>query len=372
MYEVLVLGGYGNFGKRICQGLVRSGVPIIIAGRRIAQAEALAKELREVYPHAQTRAELVNIERDLAQHLARLKPAVVINTCGPFQGKNYAAAQACIHAGMHYVDLADGREFVTGITALDVEAKAASVCVISGASTVPGLSSAVLEHYKDEFAEIESLTFGISPGQKSERGLATTQSILTYLGKPLKPVSGQECPRYGWQDIHRVRYPELGWRWMANCDIPDLDLLPSHYGIHHIRFSAGMENTLVHFGLWAMSWAVRLGLPINLSRRASVLLAMSHWFDQFGTGDGGMHVIIKGKNKEGQPHTRRWFIIALHGDGPHIPCVPAIVLARKLAAGDLTITPGARPCISMVTLEEYLAELKPFAIKIVSCYASVK
>ena len=46
---------------------------------------------------------------------------------------------------------------------------------------------------------------------------------------------------------------------------------------------------------------------------------------------------------------------------PQIPCAPAIVLARKLAAGNM---PGAWavPCVGLVTLEECLAELKPYAI----------
>jgi predicted DCC family thiol-disulfide oxidoreductase YuxK len=34
-----------------------------------------------------------------------IRPRVVINTCGPFQNADYAVAQACIVAGVHYIDL---------------------------------------------------------------------------------------------------------------------------------------------------------------------------------------------------------------------------------------------------------------------------
>ncbi len=357
MNKVLILGGYGNFGKRIAHALVRSGMPVIIAGRNQQKAEALAVTLGSL-----AKAEMVDAEHNLAAALERLKPRVVVNTCGPFQLKKYDVAEVCIRAGIHYIDLADGREFVTGITALDVKAKTAGVTVISGASTVPGLSSAVLEHYKGEFLHIDSLIYGISPGQKAERGLATTQGILTYIGKALKPVIGDTKPRYGWQDVYRQPYPELGGRWMANCDIPDLDLLPAHYGIKNISFSAGMENTFLHLGIWCMSWLVRLGLPLHLEKHASFLLRVSHWFDHFGTVDGGMHVIMSGIGKNGQPHKRTWFIVAKDGDGPQIPCVPAIILARKLATGGSLAT-GAKPCVGMVTLGEYLEELKPFNIR---------
>lgn len=359
--SVLILGGYGNFGKRISTALTRSGVPVIIAGRNEAKARELARQLTERYPATRINVAAFDAEYALAEQVQRLKPAVVINTCGPFQLKRYDVAEVCIKQRVHYVDLADGRGFVTGITALDDAAKAAGVWIISGASTVPGLSSAVLEHYRSEFSDIDSLRFGISPGQKAERGLATTQGILTYIGKPLKPVTGDTRPRYGWQDVYRQTYPVLGKRWMANCDIPDLDLLPSRYGIRHITFSAGMESTLLHLGMWALSWAVRLGLPLDLPRHASFLLHASHWFDYLGTSDGGMHIVMCGSDRNGKPYERRWFIVARNGDGPQIPCVPAIVLARKLASGGLPGA-GATPCIGMVTLEEYLAELKLFAV----------
>lgn len=263
--------------------------------------------------------------------------------------------------GIHYIDLADGRDFVTRITTLNEEAQKNNVAVISGASTVPGLSSAVIEYYRHEFSDIDSLVFGISPGQKAERGLATTQGILSYVGKPLKPFVGTNKPIYGWQDVYRQEYPELGKRWMANCDIPDLDLLPARYGIRSIRFSAGLELGFLHLGLWGLSWLVRLGLPLHLPRHAQPLLAISNCFNRLGSPDGGMHVILRGKDKNGQLHQRSWFIIAKKGDGPQIPTIPAIILAKKLASGTLDYR-GAAPCVGMVALGECLDELREFAI----------
>lgn len=353
--SVLILGGYGNFGKRIARALVKAHVSVIIVGRDRAKAEALATELGAL---AHPAAFDVNV--DFADHLARLQPCAVVNTCGPFQDTDYRVAETCIAHGVHYIDLADGRAFVTGVTQLDEAAKAKRVSVISGASTVPGLSSAVLEHFKHEFATIDSVRFGISPGQRAERGLATTQGILTYVGKPLAPFAGH--PRaYGWQDVYRQEYSGLGKRWMANCDIPDLDLLPARYNIRSIQFSAGLELAPLHLGLWAMSWLVRLGMPLNLPKHAAKLLAASNWFDRFGSADGGMHMIISGTGIDGSPHERRWFIIATDGYGPHIPTIPAIVLAKKIAAGTV-LASGAYPCVAQVSLTEYLDELKDYPI----------
>lgn len=356
--KVLILGGYGNFGKRIASALIRHDAPVIVAGRNRQKAEAFAETFSS--PLVETAA--FDVTSALTAQLKILHPAVVINTCGPFQHRNYDVARICIAHNIHYIDLADGRDFVTGIAALGEEARAHGVTVISGASTVPGLSSAVLEHYLHGFSQIDSLDFGISPGQQAERGLATTQGILTYVGKPLKPFAGASQHAYGWQDIHRQHYPGLGKRWMANCDIPDLDLLPARYGIRAIRFSAGLELGFMHLGLWALSWFVRIGLPLNLPRHAARLLSISNFFNRFGSADGGMHVILRGKDKHGKPHEQRWFLIARDGDGPQVPCVPAILLAKRLAHGD-PMPAGAYPCVGLVTLEEYMAELQRFRIE---------
>jgi hypothetical protein len=356
MNKVLVLGGYGNFGKRIAHVLTRQTIPVIIAGRDRGKAQTIVNEL----PPSLAEIAVFDVNKNLDEQLKLLKPSLIINTCGPFQTTDYSIAKSCIAHGIHYIDLADGRDFVTQITSLDSEAKSHDVTIISGASTVPALTSAVIEHYLTQISEIESLTFGIAPGQKAERGLATTQAILGYVGKKLKACAGYEV-RYGWQDIYIQNYPHLGKRWMANCDIPDLDLLPIKYGIKRIKFSAGMENPLVHMGIWALSWLIRIGLPLNLSNYSSALLKASHWFDYLGSADGGMHIILHGKDKAGTTITKKWFIIALDGDGPYIPTIPAIVLAKKIISGQFS-TRGAMACVGLISLKEYLQELKDFKV----------
>jgi saccharopine dehydrogenase-like NADP-dependent oxidoreductase len=363
MNQVLVLGGYGNFGSRIAAALVKDSISIIIAGREKQKAETLRDKLKK-YAKEHTTITVATFDANygLDKQLDLLKPVIVINTIGPFQTADYSIAKNCIAHHVHYIDLADARDFVTGITSLDFLAKVNNVLVVSGASTVPGLSSAVLDRYKNDFAKIDSLIYGISPGQKAPRGLATTESILTYLGRPLRPWEGHNQKCFGWQDIYRQEYPELGKRWMANCDVPDLDLFPSAYHIKNIRFSAGMENSVLHLGMWMMSYLVRMGFPLNLPKHAKFLLSFSHVFDSWGTMDGGMHMIIKGTNKEGKPLTIKWFIIAKNNDGPQIPCVPAIVLSKKIIQNKLHVR-GAMPCVGMITLDEYMEELKGATIK---------
>lgn len=359
MKTVCVLGGYGVFGSRIIRALVRDAIPVIIAGRTQKPANQLAKELKQQYPHANIQTAIFDVRQSIANNLNMLRPTVLINTCGPFQISDFSIATTCIALGIHYIDLADARDFVNQIQNLDETAKKNQVMVISGASTVPGLTSAVIEHFQPQFKQITSLDFGISPGAKTPRGTATTKAILSYLGKPLKPFPGGE-KAFGWQNLHSVVYPEIGRRWMGNCDVPDLDLLPQKYHISQLRFVAGMESGLLHLGIWGLSWLVRLGLPINLMKYADLLLRLSHIFDVFGTDEGGMHIILKGIDHNNNPLIIKWFIIVKKGDGPYVPTVPAVILAKKIIANTFN-HPGAQPCLGLVGLTEYLQEMGHYA-----------
>src|SRR6202041_3691662 len=128
------------------------------------------------------------------------------------------------------------------------------------------------------------------------------------------------------------------------------------YGLKNIRFSAGMENCFLHLGMWAISYLVRIGLPLNLPKHAKFLLSLSHFFDVFGTTNGGMHMLINGTGKDGKPLKIKWFIIAKDNDGPQIPCIPAIILSKKIISGKLHLS-GAMPCVEMITLDEYMKQL---------------
>ena len=359
---ILILGGYGNFGKRIARTLVKDGYGVIISGRNNANAKATIDAIIADFPNANIQAAIFDAEVSLDENLKKLSPKVLINTIGPFQSKNYEIAKTCILNGVNYIDLADGRDFVVHFHTLNAMSQSQNIIAISGASTVPALSSAVLEHFKDSFTEIENVKYGISPGQKAERGLATTQGILGYAGKKLKPAYGSNEYIYGWQDIYLQKIPEIGFRWMANCDIPDLDLLPPKYGIKRIAFGAGLELGFLHLGLWALSWFVRLGIPLKLDNYAKPMLWVADFFNFLGSDDGGMFMQIKGKDKSDNPKTINWAIIAKDGDGPQIPTIPAIILAEKICDNKLDIS-GAMPCVALISLEEYVEKLREFKIE---------
>jgi hypothetical protein len=108
---------------------------------------------------------------------------------------------------------------------------------------------------------------------------------------------------------------------------------------------------------------MRAGLPLSLPAMAGPLLAASDAFNIFGSDTGGMHVTVSGIGHDDRPLTRSWFVVAGSGHGPQIPCVPAILLAKRLHEKDSTIAHGAFACVGLIKLEAYLSELSRFDIE---------
>ncbi|MFL6698666.1 MAG: saccharopine dehydrogenase family protein [Vitreoscilla sp.] len=356
-YRVLVIGGYGFFGRRLVERLsLQPELHVIVAGRSALQGAALLADLR---PDALATLGSIGLDAlsdDLPAWLDGLRVRAVINASGPFQGQDYRVALACTAAGMHYIDLADGRDFVAGIGAVDVAATAAGVCVLSGASTVPALSSAAVDALTQGWQRVDRIDMGINPGNRTERGLSTIRAVLSYCGRPIPHVDGATVT--GWLRTRLHRYPApVGWRALSPCDIPDLALMPSRYpGQPTVRFNAGLELLALHLGANAMALAGRLGFVRDWSAHAVLLKRWSDRFLSFGTDAGAMHVTASGLDGEGQPARRTWTLVATDGDGPWVPTLAAAALVRKLASGH-TPAVGARPCVGELTLEDFAREV---------------
>jgi NAD(P)-dependent dehydrogenase (short-subunit alcohol dehydrogenase family) len=362
--RILILGGYGNFGSHIARSLAaNAGIQLVIAGRSGERAADMAASLKAANP-AESRA--IDIGGDLGAALREAAPDMAIHTVGPFQGQSYAVAEACIRNGVHYADLADGRAFVAGIGALDAAARKADVLVVSAASSVPCLTAGIIDEALPRFSRVDEVDYGISAAQQTNRGLATAASVLSYVGKPFTTRSdGAWKTIYGWQDLHAERYPELGVRLFGNCDIPDLELFPTRYPeVKSIRFCAGHEIKLLHLGTWLLSWGVRSGLLPPLGRHSERLLKWSFLFDPLGSSRSGFHMVLKGRGVDGRARTERFWIIARQGHGPYIPCTPAIILAERLARGELRER-GARPCLDLIGLDEFLAAISHLDISVI-------
>ena len=359
--RVVVLGATGVFGSRIVARLAHDErFELLLAGRR----EAPLEELRALIGDWRLRTcTLDTAAPDFPAVLAALRPRLVIHAAGPFQGQDYRVAEACIDTGSDYIDLADGRHFVCGFSRLNERARRTGRLLVSGASSVPALSSAAVDALLPRFGAIESIEHAINPSNRTPRGDATVASILGYCGRPVRLWrDGRWVAAHGWMDSRRQWFP-FGHRRVGVCDIPDLELFPVRYSeARSVVFRAGLELPLLQWATWGMGVLVRLGLIRDLARHAPALRRMSEWFVRFGSDVGGMAVELRGSDMQGKPLHLCWWLDADAGDGPQVPVTPAIMLARRLADG-LVEAKGAMPCMGLLTLEQIVEGFDGFALR---------
>ncbi len=255
---------------------------------------------------------------------------------------------------MHYVDLADARDFVAGFAALDAEARAAGVVALSGASSTPALSHAVLDRLTAGWRQIDTVEIAISPGNRnSPRGLSVIRAILSYAGQPVRVFAdGAWTERRGWGRPIRRDMPGLGKRWLSLCETPDLDLVPARFAPTQAAiFRAGLELSLMHLGLCAAGLLVQARLLRSLAPFAPPFRWTAERLKGFGSDRGGMLVGATGIDALGHPVRAAWSLVAEAGDGPAVPTLPALAAIRALADGRVS-EPGARPCVGVLDLAE--------------------
>jgi len=364
--RIVIIGGTGHFGGRICRRLVaQSDLEMTVTSRRLSSAQSFVDDL--VASGSATTIKAAALDQsspEFESDLRALEPNVVIHTAGPYQGQDYRVARACIEAGSHYIDLADGREFVSGFAALNDAATRNKLLLVSGASTLPGLSSVVIDSLRDRFDAIKKIEISIAPAHQTPRGRSTISAVLSYCGMPVPMlIDGRWETKHGWQDLRRHRYPDFGVRLSGACDVPDLELLPSYVeGVDTVTFHAALESKLEQITLWAMGWITRAGMVRKWDGFVPMFQSISNRLIGFGSVVGGMHIEISGRARDNKPLSLTWTLVARQNHGPEIPCTPALILARKLLADEIS-TRGAAPCLGMFSLSDFASELSAFDVQ---------
>jgi saccharopine dehydrogenase-like NADP-dependent oxidoreductase len=187
--RILIVGGYGTFGGRLALLLAdEPRLTLIIAGRSRDKAVAFCARLPA---GAERIAAAFDRDGNLDPQLRAVAPDLVVDATGPFQAYGespYHLVEACLALGIDYLDLADGSAFVEGIGRFDTAARARDIFILSGVSSFPVLTAAVVRALAPDLARIDTITAGIAPLPHANVGLNVIRAIAGYAGKPVQLV----------------------------------------------------------------------------------------------------------------------------------------------------------------------------------------
>jgi len=352
--RVLIIGGYGNFGGRLVDLLSdEKRLTLIVAGRDFDSAERFCAARRGCA------ANLLSAKFDRANPestIGELKPDVVVDAAGPFQlygSDPYRTARAALAHGASYIDLADGLDFVRGIGVLDNEAKTAGQFVLSGASSFPVLTAAVVRRLQSLVPEIDSIVAGIAPSPFARVGLNVVRAIASYAGKPIRVRDeGTWVTRYGLISSRRLTIAPIDCAPLppirfALVEVPDLIVLAEDWPLAKtIWMGAGPTPALLHRMLWLAAWSVRLRILPTLLPLAPLMDWAVNTF-RWGQHRGGMLVAVAGGGRAAS-----WHMIAEGDIGPFIPSMAIEAILRKCFDG-VAPAAGVRPAHHDLELSDY-------------------
>ncbi len=357
--KVLIVGGYGTFGGRLAALLAdEPRLTLLIAGRSIDKARiwcAAHDGAAEFVPAYFDRGVPVEPQLDA------LEPDWVVDASGPFQHyarDPYRLIRACIARRIHYCDLADGAAFVAGVEAFDDGAKQAGVAILSGVSSFPVLTAAVVRALSVDLNQIDTVTGGIAPSPFAGVGDNVIRAIASYAGQAIPVVrDGKRSRGYALAETRRYtiappgRVP-LRSTLFSLVDVPDLLMIPRLWpDVKAVWMGAGPVPTMLHRLLIVCAWTVRLGIVRRLDRMAPLMSWATNRL-RWGEHRGGMFVEVTGRDRMDRETRRSWHLLAEGSDGPLIPSMAVEILIRRAVAGSLP-APGARPALTEIELEDY-------------------
>ena len=145
--------------------------------------------------------------------------------------------------------------------------------------------------------------------------------------------------------------------------MPDLQLLPQRYPTARtVEFRAALEFAFQTIGLGFLAALRRRGISLPVERWAKSLDRLASVWDRFGGPYGAMQVSVAGIRQDGAHERLTWDLTAPALNGPEVPCLAAILLARRLARGQLPER-GAHPCMGFLSLGEFEPEFDRLGIR---------
>lgn len=357
--KIIVLGGYGIFGGRLCQLLASdTRLAIFVAGRSFKSA---AEFCRPLPAGANCQPLLFDRDKDIDLQIRQIQPDLIIDASGPFQnyGANpYRLVEACLANNVHYMDFADGSDFVKGISQFDAQAKERNLFILSGVSSFPVLTAAVVRRLSSDLDKVTSIKGGIAPSPYAVVGMNVVRAISAYAGKPVRLTrQGQRTSAYALTEGMRYtisppgRLP-LNNTYFSLVDVPDLQVLPELWPeLETIWMGAGPVPEVLHRMLNGLAWLVRLRILPSLSPFAPLFLRVLNIL-RWGEHRGGMFVEIEGLKPDGMKISRSWHLLAEGDDGPFIPCMALEAVIMRTLDGKIPPA-GARPASRDLELDDY-------------------
>lgn len=165
----MIYGAYGYTGKLVVEEALARGHRPLLAGRDPERLEAVAAAFGLPF-------HVLDLRDANALTGALLGRRLVLHCAGPFSRTSAPMVEACLRAGVHYVDITGEIPVFEAIFARDEEARRRRVALLPGAGFDVVPSDCLARYVADRCPGATSLEFFIDAGSSTSAG--TARSML--------------------------------------------------------------------------------------------------------------------------------------------------------------------------------------------------
>jgi saccharopine dehydrogenase-like NADP-dependent oxidoreductase len=334
---ILVIGGYGGTGQRICHRLLQeTGARVAVGGRNLKRAENLRDRLNGEY--GQGRASAVCVDASDRQSLiAAYQGVTLVIDASIAVAHVHTVASAAIEAGIDYLDIHFEQKTVPVLEALAPWIKASGRCFISQAGFHPGLPAAFIRHAASDFDVYDTAVIGMAMNQKIEK-FESVYEIVDMLNDYKVDIFKDGAWKFaGPFDTKQIDFgARFGPRTCYPLQMAEISEMPQMFGLKETGVYVAGFNWFVDqlvFPLGMLLFKIRPGLGRNTI--AKLLL----WgMKTFSRGRQGVCFVFEATGaKDGKQVSTR--LLAEHDDAYEFTAIPVVACVQQYLDGAI-VAPG--------------------------------
>ncbi|MDX1741792.1 MAG: saccharopine dehydrogenase NADP-binding domain-containing protein, partial [Rhodothermales bacterium] len=220
----LVLGGYGNTGRRVCRLLLQATASdVLVAGRNYARAAALCTTLTREFGRDRARPVEVDAadEPSLAHACEDADMVVVASSTGRYADR---VARAALQSGTDYMDVIFSSRKTGVLRSLEGEIRESGRCFITDGGFHPGLPAAVVRWLARDFHHVESATVASvvrAEWQDLQLSRSTVEEFVEeFADMPIVEYRNGEWSKAGVRSLLRSRSIDFGAPFGRQACVP--------------------------------------------------------------------------------------------------------------------------------------------------------
>jgi saccharopine dehydrogenase-like NADP-dependent oxidoreductase len=312
MAKVLILGGQGRIGRAVAADIaVHTPAQITITGRQIRGGvpepySVLALDLAD---SDRVQAVIRDLGRDRTAPDGETNDGetnnVVVHCAGPFHHRDTQVLEACIAAGVNYVDVSDHPSYTRKALELQAAAQAAGITAVINTGIFPGISNSMVRQAVECLDQPESIHLSYVVGGSGGAGLTVMRTTFLGLQRPFQAwLNGQWQTVQPYSQREAIAFPppygRTGVYWF---DMPETFTLPMTFPVASVVTKFGTVPDFYNYLTWTVArgwhpWLLRQPAVIEFLSRVSY--AMTQVSDRLS----GIGVAIRAEvtgQRQGQP-----------------------------------------------------------------------